>query len=101
MYAQQIELIKRPLDAPAFSQYGTKYNLRGVEMIMKSNPAALVHIKQARTNNTFTQIFAFTGAGLVGYPLGTQLGGGDPEWAIAIVGGGLMALSIPFLSATN
>ncbi len=101
IYGQQIEMVKKPLDAPAFYQYGTKYNMSGVEIIMKSNPAALDHIKKAKTNNIFTQIFAFTGAGLVGYPLGTQLGGGDPEWAIAIVGGGLMVLSVPFLTATN
>ncbi len=27
MYTQQIELVKRPLDVPTFTQYGTKYKM--------------------------------------------------------------------------
>lgn len=99
--AQEIEMVKKPLDAPEFYQNGQKYKMRELVMIMRFNNKAADHMKKARTNYTFSQIFAFTGAGLVGYPIGTSLGGGDPQWGIAIAGAGIMALSVPFLVATN
>jgi len=101
MGAQQMEMVKKPLDAPDFYQNGKKYKMGELVLLMKPNYEAVDYMKKARTNYTFSQIFAFTGAGLVGYPIGTSLGGGDPQWAIAIAGGGIMALSIPFLVATN
>ncbi len=101
IYAQQMELVKKPLDAPEFYQNDNKYNMGELIKIMRFNNEAVYYMKKARTNYTFSQIFAFTGAGLVGYPIGTSLGGGDPQWVIAIAGAGIMALSIPFLTATN
>jgi hypothetical protein len=101
MYAQQIEMVKRPLDAPTFTYYGTKYKMKDMVTIMKPNIIASNHINQARTNNTFAQILNIPGGLLVGYPIGTAIAGGDANWTLAIVGGGLIALSVPFLTATN
>lgn len=101
MDAQQLELVKKPLDAPEFYQNGKKYKMGELIMLMRPNYAAVDYMKKARTNYAFSQIFAFTGAGLVGYPIGTSLGGGDPQWGIAIAGAGIMVLSYPFLVATH
>ncbi len=99
--AQQIEMVKRPLDAPQFYQNGQKYKMGALVKLMKPNYKAVEFMEKARANNTFSQIFLFTGAALVGYPVGTSIGGGDPNWTLALAGVGLMALSVPFLTATN
>ncbi len=101
MQAQQIEMVKRPLDTPEFYQNDKKYKMSELVKLMKSNYKAVEYMKKARTNNTFSQIFVFSGASLVGFPVGTSIGGGDPNWTLAMVGGGLMVLSVPFLTATN
>ena len=42
-------------------------------------------------------IFAGIGGALIGWPLGTALGGGEPMWELAAVGGGCIALAIPLV----
>lgn len=48
--------------------------------------------------NGFTvtgNILAAAGGALIGWPLGTAVGGGDPEWILAGVGAGVLAVAIP------
>ncbi|MEZ5017166.1 MAG: hypothetical protein R2800_08950 [Flavipsychrobacter sp.] len=40
-------------------------------------------------------VFGAAGGALIGYPLGTALGGGDPEWLLAGIGAGCLAIAIP------
>lgn len=40
-------------------------------------------------------ILAGIGGALIGWPLGTAIGGGDPEWALAGIGAGFLAIGIP------
>jgi hypothetical protein len=35
------------------------------------------------------------GGFMVGWPIGTAIGGGDPEWAMAGIGAGLIVIAIP------
>jgi hypothetical protein len=46
-------------------------------------------------NLGFGTTLSIAGGLLVGFPLGTAIGGGDPNWALAGVGVGLFLLSIP------
>lgn len=41
------------------------------------------------------QILGGIGGGLIGWPVGTYIGGGDPEWTLALIGGGLVAIAVP------
>ncbi|MFN4246647.1 MAG: hypothetical protein ACK4EY_02930 [Flavipsychrobacter sp.] len=41
------------------------------------------------------QILGGIGGGLIGWPVGTYIGGGDPEWTLAAIGGGLVAIAVP------
>lgn len=45
--------------------------------------------------NVTAQVLAGIGGALVGWQLGTYVGGGEPEWTLAAVGGGLIAVAIP------
>lgn len=40
-------------------------------------------------------VLGFMGGACIGWPLGTAIGGGDPQWAIAGIGAGLIAIGLP------
>ena len=46
-------------------------------------------------------ILGTAGGALVGFPIGTAIGGGDPEWALAGVGAALIVASIPIVKGFN
>lgn len=41
-------------------------------------------------------IFGFAGGALIGWPLGTAIAGGDPDWYLAGIGAGLAGVAIVF-----
>ena len=63
------------------------------ELAIKEQPYNLM--LNAKKDNTFAQIFGAAGGLLIGWPLGTALGGGEPKWFLAGIGAGLVAISIP------
>ena len=64
--------------------------------ITKSNTNAFKEMKIAKTNFDVGTVFGAIGGALVGYPIGTYLGGGEPVWELAAIGVGFIAISIPF-----
>ena len=44
-------------------------------------------------------VLGSAGGFLVGWPAGTSLAGGDPNWTLAAIGAGLIVISIPFTLA--
>jgi hypothetical protein len=64
--------------------------------ITKNNPEAHKLMQKAKTNSDVATVIGFIGGFLVGYPLGTALGGKDPNWSVAGAGAGLIVVSIPF-----
>lgn len=79
-----------------FQQDGRELKPREVQKILSGDPEALAEIKKARTNYGVASGLAFTGGFLIGYPIGTALAGGDPEWGLAAGGAGALLLAIPF-----
>jgi hypothetical protein len=67
--------------------------------VMAGNPEAYAAYKKAKSNYDAGQVIGFIGGFMVGYPLGTALGGGDPQWGIAAGGVGLLLLNIPLSTA--
>lgn len=82
-------------------QNGQQLTLKQAQDLMESVPLAFEEMKRARTNNTFATIFGMAGGFMVGWPLGTAIAGGDPEWVMAGIGAGLIGVSIPFASGTS
>lgn len=58
-------------------------------------------LKKARRDNTIAMILGGAGGGLVGFSLGTALGGGDPNWAMAGIGAGLIIVAIPISNSAG
>lgn len=65
---------------------------------MESNQEAYQLMKSAKSNYDLSMILGMAGGFMVGWPLGTSLGGGDPNWTLAAVGAGLIVISIPLSS---
>lgn len=64
--------------------------------IIASDPQAEAEIKKAKVNYVASSVLGFTGGFLIGWPLGTALAGGEPEWGLAAGGFGIILLAIPF-----
>ncbi len=68
-------------------------------IIMADNQEALSFMKKAKLNYGFSFVLSFTGGFLLGWPIGTAIGGGEPNWNLAGIGTGLMVAGIPFSRA--
>ena len=82
-----------------FIYKGQKLTPKQLLHLTEGNSAAYEEMRTAKTNNSIANAFAFAGGFLVGWPVGTVMGGGDPNWVLAGVGAGLIVVSIRFSSA--
>jgi hypothetical protein len=84
-----------------FRQNGRNLTPRQLLDITQSNPAAHQEMKAAKTNYDVGYVLGFAGGLFVGWPLGSAIAGGDPNWTLMGVGAGLIGLSVPFSTAYN
>lgn len=95
-----IEIIK------AGAGYKYKFNdqvltLNSFEEVVLNNSTATEYFKKARGTSGFISVLGYAGGFLIGYPVGTALGGGKPNWTLAAVGCGLVAIAIPIASSAD
>ena len=69
--------------------------------IMQNNTVATEYLKSARGNSGIANVLAYAGGAFIGYPLGTAIGGGKPEWTLALIGCGLIVIDIPIIISAN
>lgn len=77
-------------------QNNRKLHMRDVAGIVEVNPEAFREMRKAYNNQNFVQVFSAAGGFLIGWPIGTAIGGGDPKWELLGIGAGLVLVSIPF-----
>lgn len=82
-----------------FKQNGRYLTPAQLQDVVASNPEAVALMQKARNNYGVSMVLGAAGGFLVGWPIGTAIGGGKPEWGLAGIGVGLVLLSIPFSSA--
>lgn len=70
------------------------YGINGVLEELAANEQPYNLMLSAKRDNSFAQIFGGAGGLLIGWPIGTAIGGGDPDWTLAEIGAGLIAISI-------
>lgn len=61
-----------------------------VLQVLKAEPLAYEKFKRAKANYNAAGILGFAGGVLIGLPIGTAIGGGNPEWGLAAAGGVLV-----------
>lgn len=98
--AQRIESTKN-FGGYWYSQNGTRLNMNELVNLMEPDSEAYDLMRSARSNSTISQIISIPAGALIGWPLGSAIGGGDPQWGLAAAGAGLLVLAIPISSAGN
>jgi hypothetical protein len=66
---------------------------------MEPNTEAFNAFKKAKSNYDAANVFGFIGGFMIGWPLGTAVAGGDPEWGIAAGGAAFALIAIPLTSS--
>lgn len=69
--------------------------------MMKDNPEAYQYMEKAKSSAGIVNVLSFAGGFLIGWPLGTAMAGGKPNWTLAGVGCGLLIVTIPIASSSN
>ena len=98
--AQKIE-VKKVFGGYKYMQNEKPMSMRSLVKTMEANADAYPFIKKASTNNTLVNILGGAGGALIGFPIGTSLGGGDANWALAGIGAGLIVVAIPISSSVH
>ena len=84
-----------------FYQKDARLNFNQLPYIMEGDQEAYLLIKKARNFNTISSIISGTGGFLLGWQLATVLVGGEANWTMVAIGGGLIAVSIPIYSKSH
>lgn len=85
-----------------FYQRNKTLTLSEARQLVAKNSLAYEEMSKAYNRNMLSLVFGAAGGFCIGYPLGTALAGGKPSWAMAAVGAGLVAITIPIsISATK
>ncbi|WP_157972278.1 hypothetical protein, partial [Pleomorphovibrio marinus] len=82
-----------------FFYEGNRLQPRMMLDIMRDSPGAYEEMRTAKVNYDVAQVMGFIGGGMIGWPLGAALGGGDPNWLLAGIGGGIVLSCIPMVTA--
>ena len=93
-FSQKIEKHKT-LFKYEFIQNGYSLCFGEVVNALNNNAEAYQLAKSAKSNYVLSQIISGAGGFLIGWPLGTALAGGKPNWTLAGIGAGLVVVSIP------
>lgn len=72
-----------------------------MKSIMEFYPEVYQEIRKSRSNASLSNGLGLIGGLMIGFPLGTALGGGDPVWAVAGAGVVLVGISIPLSLAAK
>jgi len=93
--------IKKIFGGYKFYQGEKKLSMSELVNIMQPNVEAFKEIKSAQSAFTLATIIGGVGGALVGWPIGTAIGGGKANWVMAGIGAGLIVASIPISQNFN
>ncbi len=99
-YAQKID-IEKVFGGYKYTQNSELKSLRDIASIIETNTTAFKLIKKGRANRNLAALLSFTGGGLLGWSIGSALGGGEQNWTLAGIGGGLIGIGIPISLSAN
>ena len=93
--------VEKSLFGYRFYQVDTRLNLNQLPYVMEGNEEARMLMMRSKKGNTWATVLSGTGGFLVGWQLiNAAISGGEANWVIAGVGGGLIIASIPVFSAS-
>jgi hypothetical protein len=87
--------IKKTFGGYRFYISTSKLNMEELKIVLESNTLAYQQLKSAQSANTVASIIGGIGGVLVGITIGTAIAGKDANWALAGIGAGFIAVSLP------
>lgn len=87
--------IKKVFGGYQYYQNDQRLNMNQLVDVMILNEQAFKQIKEAQSTYTIAKIMSAAGGFMVGWPIGAALAGGEPNWTMAGIGAGIIAVSIP------
>ena len=92
---------KKVFGGYTFSQGDKTLTINQLLSTMKENPEAYDLMKSAKSTTDAATVLGAIGGFMIGWPLGSAIGGGDPNWALAGIGAGVLAIGIPVGISAN
>jgi hypothetical protein len=77
-----------------FRQHGKTLSPRKMLAIMKVDNTAYSEMLIAKSKYDLSLLFGIPGGFLIGWPIGTMVAGGVPNWRLAAVGAALIIISV-------
>jgi len=93
--------MKQQFGGYQFYQDGYTLNMSQLGRELMLNEQAHKEFKGAQVNYVISSIIGGAGGFMVGWTLGTAIAGGEPNWALAGIGAGLIVVSIPISQKVN
>jgi len=93
--------MKKVFGGYQYSKANVTLTMNQLVSVMKPNEEAYKQIKSAQSNYVLATIISGAGGAFIGYPIGTAIGGGEPNWLLAGIGAGLVVISIPITQKVN
>jgi hypothetical protein len=87
--------LKKVVGGYQFFYKQKRQNINQLVKIMEPDQQARDQMLAAQATNTLATIISCAGGFMVGWPIGTYIGGGKPNWVLAGIGAGLIVVSIP------
>lgn len=75
--------IKNKLGRYQFYHGGNRLSVNELARTLKTNSIAYEQFQSGQSSYIASMIFSTAGGFLIGYPMGTMFGGGEPNWALA------------------
>ncbi len=75
--------------------------IQQLESMLSTNSTAHQYLLKAKSTSPLISVLSYAGGGFIGYPIGTMLGGGEPQWTMALIGCGLIAIALPITAAAE
>ncbi|MEP4532050.1 MAG: hypothetical protein ABJ004_03115 [Cyclobacteriaceae bacterium] len=92
---------KKVFGGYTFSQGDKTLTINQLLSTMKENPEAYDLMKSAKSTTDAANVLGVIGGFMIGWPLGSAIGGGEPNWALAGIGAGVLAVGIPVSISAN
>jgi len=85
-----------------FKCKGEKLSRSDLHALLSQEPRAAEELASAKWREATATVFAVAGGALIGWPIGTAIGGNeDPNWTMAYVGGGCVIVGLLFASSSD
>jgi len=94
-------IMKKVFGGYQFYQREQALSMNQLVNAVSSNEDAYTQIKSVQSISAVAMILSYAGGFMIGWPIGTAIGGGEPNWAMAGIGAGLIAITIPISKNVN